>query len=527
MDVDRTDWKNWSETITRTLHRSITQHLDNYTDPLKLWLDFSGILDTINKQCIPIKKVCEHSKPFWNPLLSELSDKLQTAQAAMKDSFTPLNVHRHKEAKEKFSSTLISEKNTWIHQQLDNLNVSDSLKFWKNYKRTLTDKVHDYMGNLLEGGTLHSEFTQKESILHRAFFTGEHMEEGNFDHAFERVVDHEYDNIVTADFHPSASDAETDKYLNGEISCSEVKETLLFLKSSAKSHVVDDLHPKILKRLPTAAIQILTKLFNLVLETGHWVWDVSNVIFKKKEGKENYTIASSYRPITISSYIGKLLEKIIEKRIKIHCEIEGVLDEEQEGFRSQRNTSRYLYKLIASLDECKRKKLTTFLLCIDFSKAFDSVWIKGLIVKLSWYKVQGKLLRVINNFLQCRKVRLKVDDRIGHKRSCGCFGLPQGSVLAPLLFILYISDLLRRDQLPLECYTYSSLFKYADDGTVAVSHSDPVYAHKVMLQMCKYLHVWGSKWKLIPNCDKNKTECLIIQPSPSIGSTPQPLQIGN
>ena len=51
--------------------------------------------------------------------------------------------------------------------------------------------------------------------------------------------------------------------------------------------------------------------------------------------------ASAYRPISVSSYVGKLLEKILEKRIRIHCEIEGVLDEEQEGFRAQRNTSRY------------------------------------------------------------------------------------------------------------------------------------------------------------------------------------------
>ena len=201
---------------------------------------------------------------------------------------------------------------------------------------------------------------------------------------------------------------------------------------------------------------------------------------------------SAYRPISISSYVGKLLEKILERRIKLHCELEGLLDEEQEGFRPQRNTARYLYKLVATLDECKRKKLTTFLLCIDFSKAFDSVWVKGLIFKLSKYQIQGNILRIINNFLLSRKVRLRVNNSLGFERSCGWFGLPQGSVLAPLLFILYISDMLCKDQLPLECSSNSSLFKYADDGSIAVSHIDPICAHRIMQLMCKYLHVWCS-----------------------------------
>ena len=77
------------------------------------------------------------------------------------------------------------------------------------------------------------------------------------------------------------------------------------------------------------------------------------------------------------------------------------------------------------LDECKKRKITNFLLCIDFSKAFDSVWIKGLIVKLRDYLVHGKILKVINNFLLSRKVQLRVNSVLGNRRACGWFGLPQ------------------------------------------------------------------------------------------------------
>ena len=116
------------------------------------------------------------------------------------------------------------------------------------------------------------------------------------------------------------------------------------------------------------------------------------MIFTKKEGKPNYMKDSAFRPITISSYIGKLLERILEKRLRVLCEIDDILDDEQEGFREARNTTRYIYKLIASLKEAQKKQFTTFLLCIDFEKAFDSVWLKGLVVKLFNINIHAKLL---------------------------------------------------------------------------------------------------------------------------------------
>ena len=528
-DIDKIDWNAWSGCLSRALQLGIIRNLHSYSDPIQLWLDFKATLSAVNENCIPRKRVCLHSKPFWNSHLSDLSSTLQAAQARMKSCYSPYNVSLHKQAKEKFSEALIFEKNQWIHQKLENLNVTESQQFWKNYKRTLTNKSYEYMGNLMEGGVLHSEASQKESILFNSFFSGEHMNEGDFDQDFEQRIDNHFARIVSDNFSASELDPIIDNHLNGKITPEEISFALKAQKTTVKSFDADELHPRILKHLPPIALKILTKLFNLVLDTGSWVWDVSNVSFIKKDGKDNYMKASAYRPITISSYIGKLLERILEKRIKLHCEVEGLLDDEQEGFRPQRNTARYLYKLVATLDECKKRKLTTFLLCVDFSKAFDSIWVKGLVVKLEKYLIQGKILRVIHNFLHARKVRLKINSHLGYARLCGQFGLPQGSILSPLLFILYVSDMLSRDQLPSECHSNSNLFKYADDGSVAVSHINPIYAHLIMQKMCQYLYVWCSKWKLIPNCDINKTECIIIAPNTSIGNfghTFVPLKIG-
>jgi hypothetical protein len=168
--------------------------------------------------------------------------------------------------------------------------------------------------------------------------------------------------------------------------------------------------------------------------------------------------------------------------------------------------------MTANLKEAQRKKLTSFLLCLDFEKAFDSVWHKGLIVKLHNLHIRGNILKLIANFLSSRKVKLIVDKIKGTTRNCGHYGVPQGSVLSPLLFIIYVSDLFPRTQLTSSCSKYANIYKYADDGSVAISHEDPKECHTIAQQMCDHLSRWCGKWRMIVNCNKNKTECLIIKP---------------
>ena len=506
-DLKKTDWSYWQEALSDNLDSNLLPHLEKYTDPSHLWNDFLSIINQVNDIVIPRKTATTHSKPFWTTELSQMSKEVRLARSKMMARHTPINADNYRGIKNAFAEQLVAEKNKWIHEQLDGLNVADSLKFWKRYKHTIVGTSNDFIGNLYDRGILHTEFSQKEETLYQTFFSGNHMKHGNFDASFGTQVDKEYSTIIQSSYinkedNPSA--------LNEPIRMEELLHSIKALKSSAKSFDIDDLHPTIIKQLPHSALVSLLTLFNLTLDTGTWAWDTSNVTFIKKTGKDNYMKPGSYRPITISSYIGKLLEKIIEQRLRKFCELNGIIDEEQEGFRSQRNTSRYLYKMISRLDESKRKKMTTFLLCIDFSKAFDSVWVNGLIAKLYNYKIRGKVLKVIDTFLQSKKVRLKVNGVYGKTRTCGTYGLPQGSVLAPLLFIIFISDMFTH--MPLLCREHSSVYKYADDGTAASSHINATEAHSLCQEVCDHLSKWCSLWRMIPNCDKDKTECIILHP---------------
>ena len=125
------------------------------------------------------------------------------------------------------------------------------------------------------------------------------------------------------------------------------------------------------------------------------------------------------------------LDSLMHGRLDCFCELKNIIDEEQEGFRPKHSTTRYLYRLMSSLKDAQKKKLNAIILCIDLQKAFDSVWIPGLIYKLRGLGIDGPIIKLINSFLSTRHISLKINNFIGKSRKCTLYGLPQGSVLSP------------------------------------------------------------------------------------------------
>ena len=325
--------------------------------------------------------------------------------------------------------------------------LQNANQFWKECNKIFNPKTQNSIESLLKNDVLITEKERIEGILFSTFFEGLHLKEAesSFDDEFHSEVNEMYNKIKSNDFEHSMS-GNPEIYipdniepvqrdgiypLNQNITIWEIENAIKTSKSAGKSFDNTGIHPTMLSKLGKSAVMCLHRIFNSCLLRGEWIWNKANVIFLKKEGKGSYNQPGAYRPISISSYVGKLLEKILAKRLDNFLFGAGYTDPCQEGFTRKRNTVRYLNRLHLSIKGDIDKKLTVLCLFVDMEKAFDSVWKKGLIYKLYKYGVTGPYLRILNDFLMNRFVTLTVNGFVGPLRRCLAFGLPQGSGLSP------------------------------------------------------------------------------------------------
>ena len=181
------------------------------------------------------------------------------------------------------------------------------------------------------------------------------------------------------------------------------------------------------------------------------------VTFLHKPHKTDYTIANSFRPITLTSYVGKIFERVLETKLRKYLEETNQIGEEQEGFRGHRSTGRYFYKLVDYIQTHTQTGKAAAALFIDLEKAFDSIWIDGLMSKLVKAGVNGKMYDLLDSFVRTRQVRLKNGKNFSDAFKA-TVGLPHGSIFSPLLFIFYTVDVFSKCK--------GKAFKYADDSTL-------------------------------------------------------------
>ena len=202
----------------------------------------------------------------------------------------------------------------------------------------------------------------------------------------------------------------------------------------------DGIHPAVLKNCSKEVATPLRIIFQSTIDQGKLPtdWKRANVtpIFKKGLRTE----ASNYRPVSLTSQVCKVMEKIINSRIQEHVTRNDLLCQNQHGFTKGRSC---LTNLLTSIENWTREMdqgNDVDVIYLDFAKAFDSVPHKRLLKKLEGYGIRGKLLAWIQDFLQDRKQRVIYNDEASDWTQV-LSGVPQGSVLGPTLFILYVMDI--------------------------------------------------------------------------------------
>ena len=188
--------------------------------------------------------------------------------------------------------------------------------------------------------------------------------------------------------------------LDYEITTEEV-ESAIFSLEIGKSPGADDHFPELFKFAGENFIEAIHGMVNLTWKQGKLPqeWKTANIKFLRKQGKTNYYSPSSYRPISLTSVMCKITERIVLNRLAAFVEGMKIIDEKQEGFRKKHSTAYCLLRFIQHTIDRFNKGEITLACLIDLEKAYDSIWREGLLVKLHHLGIKGRTWKWIKDFL--------------------------------------------------------------------------------------------------------------------------------
>ena len=303
-----------------------------------------------------------------------------------------------------------------------------------------------------------------------------------------------------------------DPYLNStpvmpdiDISLNGLLKLLKNLKPG-KAAGPDKLKPLLLKELRDEIAPIIKVIFDKSLQTGTLPteWLTANVMPVFKKGDKS--LAANYRPISLTCILCKVLEHILASNIVKHLDAQEIMYDMQHGFREKRSCETQLVMMIEDLARNVSAGNQTDIILLDFSEAFDKVSHSKLLWKLHQYGIRGKVLSWIQAFLGNRSQQVVIDGEESDSIPVNS-GVPQGSVLGPILFLAYINDL------PGGISSQVRLF--ADDTALYLTIKGEEDSSALQKDL-DTLSVWESKWDM----QFNPSKCQVVQVTGSKSKKP-------
>ena len=277
-----------------------------------------------------------------------------------------------------------------------------------------------------------------------------------------------------------------------DISYTEVTQVISTLKNSSAGW--DELPTFVAKKCISGYIEPLTYLINTSFTEGVFPKELklARVVPILKIGDK--TELTNYRPISVLSFFSKVFEKIMYTHLLDFIEQNKIIYKHQYGFRQKHSTQHAIITLVDRITNSLDKGDIVISIFLDLKKAFDTVDHPTLLNKLYAYGIRGNAFNWVKSYLSERSQYVVYDSKQSKTQTVQC-GVPQGSILGPLLFIIYMNDICNASEL-----LFSIL--YADDTSVQISGNDITYLVSSMNAELELLSRWFKANKLSLNAQK-------------------------
>ena len=270
-----------------------------------------------------------------------------------------------------------------------------------------------------------------------------------------------------------------------------------------KSHGFDKISTRMLKICDASIIKPLSIIFRNSLQTGIFpsLWKKANIIPIHKKGDK--MDIKNYRPISLLPICGKLFERIIYNNLYKYYDSNNILNINQSGFRSGDSCINQLINITHDVFQAfdSNPSLEVRGVFLDISKAFDRVWHKGLLFKLRCNGIEGNLYNLIDSFLSNRLQRVVLNGQSSDWEKVTA-GVPQGSILGPLLFLIYINDISKNLE--------SNVKLFADDTSIFSVVFESNLTSRILNNDLLKIQQWAYQWKMSFNPDPTKQAQEVI-----------------
>lgn len=459
---------NWTN-LNNDLSRVDWQYLLDSTDVDTGWITFKDKFNALCDLHIPKIKIKDSFQPPWfDSEVFRLNKKKEHFRKLFKET-------NNRQYYKKFSS-LRKELKYLIKSKMRS-NFDDDLspntitkKFWSAVKST--SKSNRIPENMYLGNTIRNNPIEIANLFNQHFYN-QFSEESQYD--------------IDINFND-------DQFFDLSFNSSTVYTNLMQVNPN-KSPGPDNISGHLLKNCAQSICHPLSILFNISFRTGSFPveWKMANIVPIYKKGDKN--CIENYRPISLTSIISKIFEKCLRDEILIHCK--DLIHETQHGFLPHKSCTTQLLPFAHDVSLGLNSSELIDIIYFDFAKAFDSVNHDIILHKLKHhFGIDGLMLKLIKEYLKDRKQCVVVDGKLSAPLNVKS-GVPQGSILGPLLFVLFINDMYTR----VSAHTRIAL--YADDTKIWRYIKSP-NDHTILQSDINALNAWATENRMKFHPDKCK-----------------------